>query len=135
MAEQATPLPGAKAFITLVYQLGGLVVGVTNRRQAEAEYTMTVMERHNLPIEFVLYRGDSDSATGEKEARWATVPSMLAKKGHKGAKIVMWMGDQITDFPNLDQSVFAKDGNIKGPFGTKYIVLPNPMYGEWEHSK
>ncbi len=134
-AERATPLPGAKAFMDLVYAQGGLVVGVTNRREQESGWTKAVLKRFDLPVEFVLYRGDSDGASGEKEARWNLVPALLASQGHRDAEIVMWMGDQITDFPELDQSIYATDGQIQGPFGTRYIVLPNPMYGEWEHTE
>ncbi len=131
-AEAATPLAGAKRFIDLVYELGGLVVGVTNRRDAEGPATERVLKRHGLMMEFVLYRGDADDATGEKEARWDQVPGILESRGHEGAKIVMYMGDQITDFPDLDQSVRERSP-LHGPFGVEYMVFPNPMYGEWEH--
>ncbi len=133
--EQATPLPGAKAFIDLVYEQGGLVVGVTNRREGEAEWTQAVLDRHELRVEFVLFRGDAKDATGEKEPRWERVPDLLAELGYADVSIVMWMGDQITDFPDLDQSAWDQDGDIQGPFGTRYFVLPNPMYGEWEHTE
>jgi predicted secreted acid phosphatase len=51
-----------------------------------------------------------------------TVPSL---------EVVLWVGDNIHDFPALDQSVREAPGESLEPFGQAYIVLPNPMYGGW----
>ncbi len=129
-AQQATLLPGATAFADLVYAQGGLVVGVTNRRESEGPWTAPILEAGGFQHEFVLYRGDAEGATGEKEARFEAVPALLAERGYADTQVVIYMGDQITDFPDLDQMSFP-DG-IDGPFGISYFVLPNPMYGSWE---
>ena len=42
--------------------------------------------------------------------------------------IVLWVGDNIREFPDLTQSDL---GNMDA-FGTNYFVLPNPMYGSWQ---
>jgi predicted secreted acid phosphatase len=42
-------------------------------------------------------------------------------------KVVLWMGDNIRDFPALTQ---VSAGSPE-EFGTRYFVLPNPMYGSW----
>ena len=58
----------------------------------------------------------------------------IVQKGHT---IVLLMGDNLNDF----DSIFRKKGVADRPaavdlskekFGTKFIVLPNPMYGDWE---
>ncbi len=130
--EAAVMLPGARRFIDLVYNQGGLVVGVTNRRENEAPYTKAVLNRYGVPYELILFRGDAKDATGEKEERWENVPGMLAERGYDDTKIVMYMGDQITDFPDLDQSLAENRNGGYTDFGVSYFVLPNPMYGSWE---
>ncbi len=49
----------------------------------------------------------------------------------------MLLGDNLNDF---DSEVRGKNNNerseyvdkIKDKYGVKYIVFPNPMYGDWE---
>jgi 5'-nucleotidase (lipoprotein e(P4) family) len=57
-----------------------------------------------------------------------------------GAKyrIVLLMGDDLNDFAavfenckTVESRIEAADRN-KNQFGTRFIVLPNPMYGSWE---
>ena len=42
--------------------------------------------------------------------------------------VLIWIGDNIQDFPNLSQS---GPGDF-APFGIHYFTLPNPMYGSWQ---
>jgi predicted secreted acid phosphatase len=46
--------------------------------------------------------------------------------------ISMWLGDNITDFPELDQHALrAVPDTAFAKFGTTYFVFPNPVYGSW----
>ncbi|MEP6834205.1 MAG: hypothetical protein ABJB74_12465, partial [Gemmatimonas sp.] len=47
-------------------------------------------------------------------------------------KVVMWLGDNIQDFPTLGQEV--RNGGAAGfaEFGRSWFVLPNPLYGSWD---
>ncbi len=130
--EAATILPGVRAFIETVYAQGGVVVGVTNRRDSEAPHTHPILRGAGIQYEFVLFRGNADDATGEKEARFEQVPALLAERGYPDADVALYIGDQITDFPDLTQSDFEGMTEFRGPFGSQYFVLPNPMYGSWE---
>jgi len=48
------------------------------------------------------------------------------------------MGDNLNDFAEVFEQAKTVDGRIKaverlkGQFGTRFIVLPNAMYGDWE---
>jgi predicted secreted acid phosphatase len=53
---------------------------------------------------------------------------MEGTPGNPPLKVLIWVGDNIQDFPNLTQ---ASPGN-PGDFGVRYFVLPNPMYGSWQ---
>jgi len=49
------------------------------------------------------------------------------------------MGDNLSDFDSIFQGKGVEDrlataDQFKDKFGTLFIVLPNPMYGEWEGS-
>jgi predicted secreted acid phosphatase len=50
------------------------------------------------------------------------------------------MGDSLVDFSDVFDSSRTIDGRIaavdqnKAQFGTRFIVLPNPMYGNWENA-
>jgi predicted secreted acid phosphatase len=47
-------------------------------------------------------------------------------------EVLMWVGDNIQDFPGLGQNLRMMAGPSYGRFGERYFLLPNPMYGSWE---
>jgi predicted secreted acid phosphatase len=54
-----------------------------------------------------------------------------------GNHVVLYMGDNLndflTDFAGLGvEERFAVTDSYMADFGSKFIVMPNPMYGEWE---
>ena len=53
-------------------------------------------------------------------------------------KVVMLLGDNLSDFLSVFRSDSIKERNhlvdeLRAEFGEKFIVLPNPMYGDWEN--
>lgn len=126
--REATPLPGAIGFLTRVQNLGGRVAVVTNRRERHCEATRDVLRTSGIPFDVVLCRGDD----GEKEPRWEAVELGNATPGLPPLRIVMWLGDNIGDFPGLDQTVRFQSDSAFDDFGTRFIVFPNPTYGSWE---
>jgi 5'-nucleotidase (lipoprotein e(P4) family) len=56
----------------------------------------------------------------------------------KNHKVVMLLGDNLSDFLSVFMSDSIKERNqlvddLKEEFGERFIVLPNPMYGDWEN--
>ena len=49
--------------------------------------------------------------------------------------VLMWVGDNIQDFPRLTQSIRTAADSAFADFGETYIALPNPMYGSWERNQ
>ena len=49
-------------------------------------------------------------------------------------RVVMWVGDNIQDFPRLRQAIRSASDSAFAEFGDRFIVLPNPMYGSWERN-
>ena len=47
-------------------------------------------------------------------------------------EVIAWIGDNILDFPALDQSISRQGDAAFAPFGRRFFPLPNPMYGSWQ---
>jgi 5'-nucleotidase (lipoprotein e(P4) family) len=123
----ATAMPGAREFLDRVHELGGLVIFVTNRGEEEREDTAANLQAIGLPYDLLLLRGKGES---RKEGRWDAVEAGTA--GIPPTDIVMWVGDNIRDFPDLDQNLRQQPASSFVPFGDTYILLPNPLYGSWK---
>lgn len=127
MRREAMAVPGAAAFLAEVEALGGHIAIVTNRTVAQCPATEEVMRRHGLAYDVVLCRGESS----DKAARWQSVTDGTASPELPALEVVMWLGDNIHDFPGLDQSNRLAGDAPFAAFGDRYILLPNPMYGSW----
>lgn len=126
--REAAPLPGAVEFVRLVGELGGRVAIVTNRSIRDCPDTMANFERYDIPFDVMLCKGED----GEKEPRWRMVADGSASEELPPLEIVMWIGDNIQDFPDLDQSLRFADSERFEEFGRRYFIVPNPMYGSWQ---
>lgn len=128
--REATPLPGAAAFLQRVHALGGRIAIVTNRRAAECDDTKAVFARHALIYDAMLcrpYEGPSD-----KNPRFEAVARGVAMNVPGPIDVLAFLGDNIQDFPGLSQDAITPDALVLTRFGEEYFVLPNPMYGSWE---
>ena len=130
MRRSAAALPGAAAFTSRVRALGGRVVIVTNRDDAYCDATRANLQGVGVAADEVLCKTDPKS--GSKDPRFEAVAAGTAPSILPPMKVVMWVGDNIQDFPRMTQVIrTAPDSSFAG-FGETYIVLPNPMYGSWE---
>ncbi len=123
---KAKALPGAVDFTKYAKSKGVEVFYITNRR--DHNRTETLKNLQDQGFEFA----DNNhllmmTTTGDKTARRQQV---LAKYN-----IICYLGDNMSDF---DQSLDDMEPGSKERveqhsdlFGSKYIVMPNPMYGHW----
>jgi len=125
--REATPLPGVLAFLERTRELGGKIAIVTNRKLAWCADTEANLEAIGLPYDLILCRGEDR----EKEARWQRIENGTASPRLPALEIVMFLGDNVKDFPGLDQSLAAADEAAFTAFGAEFFVVPNPMYGSW----
>ena len=125
--EAASALPGAVAFTRLVNELNGRVVVVTNRADAVCDETRRNLERVGVAAAAVLCQVGEE---GDKNPRFAAVEGG-GVEGLPPLSVVMWMGDNIQDFPGLTQDVRREGEAALSAFGQRFWVLPNPMYGSW----
>jgi 5'-nucleotidase (lipoprotein e(P4) family) len=128
---EAAAVPGAVEFLRYAASRGVRVFYITNRKLAEKEGTAANLRKLGFPgvsDRTLLVRTDAD--TSSKEARRLSVGGMY--------RVVLLMGDNLNDFAEVFEQAKTVDGRIKaverlkGQFGTRFIVLPNAMYGDWE---
>ena len=131
---QATALPGAVAFADACRERSVTVFYVTNRDAAVEADTRRNLAACGLPlqagkgVDVVLCRGEVDGASG-KQGRRDRVAS--------GHDVVLWLGDDLGDFLEPAASVAQRQLQVRehrAEWGSRWFVLPNPMYGSWERA-
>lgn len=126
--KTAKSLPGAVEFTKFAKDLGVEVIYISNRKVDALAETIENMKTYNFPnadSSFVFLKKE----TSDKTAR--------RKKVFEKYEVLLFVGDNLTDF---DEAFAERDSDLgfalvdaeKDLFGSKYIVLPNPMYGNWE---
>jgi acid phosphatase len=128
--REAAPIPGARAFLERVGALGGVVAIVTNRREAVCDDTRATFRDRRLPFDVMLCRPDGGAS--DKNPRFQAVSRGTAEL--PPLEVVAYVGDNILDFPGLDQEVRSGSDEGFAGFGTRFFLLPNPLYGSWEQN-
>ncbi|ASZ14683.1 5'-nucleotidase, lipoprotein e(P4) family [Chitinophaga pendula] len=124
----ADTVPGALSFLKYASSKGVKVFYITNRLQAEQEATLSNLRHWGFPdadAEHLLLK----TTTSGKESRRRQV-----LQSHE---IALLMGDNLGDFSEIFDKQPAEERdeatrNAANNFGNRFIVLPNPMYGDWE---
>jgi 5'-nucleotidase (lipoprotein e(P4) family) len=126
--EKATAVPGALEFMNYAYEKGFQLYYVSNRKQEVEEETLKNLQDLGFPMadkEHLFVRTDESCKVNRR------------KKIEENYTIVMLIGDNLADFSG-DYKDLSKEERAnqvakdKNAFGSKYVVLPNPMYGDWE---
>ena len=129
---EAGAVPGAVDFLTYAARRGVRVFYITNRRQAEKAGTIANLQRLSFPNvsdETVMAR--DEGASSSKESRRQKVAARY--------RIVLLVGDNLNDFTDTfaGKSIADRAAQVdhgRAQFGTRLIVVPNPMYGDWENA-
>ena len=129
--QTADSLPGAAGFIRTVRELGGRVAIVTNRDEVVCADTRTNIERLGMRVDVVLCQAPGESG---KSARFDAVRLGHTPAGLPPLDVVMFVGDNIHDFPDGAQQLRSAAPADLARFGDSWFVLPNPMYGSWERN-
>ena len=131
--SEATAIPGAVEFLTYATSRGVRVFYITNRKAAEKEGTAVNLRKLGFPNvndQTLLVRTDTKSSS--KEPRRQSVSATY--------RVVLLMGDNLNDFSDVFENAKTVSGRMavtdqnKAKFGARFIVLPNPMYGDWENA-
>jgi 5'-nucleotidase (lipoprotein e(P4) family) len=128
--REATPLPGVVAFLNRVRAVGGRIAIVTNRLQSECADTEALFAAEHLVYDAMLCRPDGGPA--DKNPRFEAVASGRTAAGSGRLDVVAFVGDNVLDFPRLNQSIKSAGDEAFAEFGVRFFLLPNPMYGSWQ---
>jgi 5'-nucleotidase (lipoprotein e(P4) family) len=128
----STAVPGAAGFLARVHALGGRIAIVTNRLQIECADTDEMMRRLSLQHDAVVCRPEGAPANAEKNTRFQAVAAGQTAASPKPIDILLYVGDNIMDFPGASQSMRAQGEGAYPEVGVHWFVLPNPMYGSWQ---
>ena len=127
-AALARAMPGAADFLNGAAGHGLTVFYVTNRDVAGLEGTVKNLKALGYPFAdpaHVLVR----KGTSDKQPRFDAV----AKDFH----VAVYLGDDTNDLPlgTYHKSMRERNAIVdqnKAKFGTEFVALPNPVYGDWE---
>ncbi len=140
-ARRARAVPGAASFTQAVHRNGGRIAIVTNRLAQEEEWTKDNLRKLGIEFDLIYLR----TAESDKAARWRKATDDMKAATRSSPVPVMWVGDQITDFPTFDSSgaitgaqsqssLQNAQGSAWSEYGTRFVLLPQPLYsggGGW----
>ncbi|MGE6962711.1 5'-nucleotidase, lipoprotein e(P4) family [Bacillus thuringiensis] len=128
---KAEVLPGAVSFLKYANDKGVAIYYISNRKQDQLEATLQNLRQLGIPQadkEHVLLRKDKNEKGKEGRQKQITLQH----------NILLFFGDNLSDFTGFDEKS-VQDRNqtvekMKDSFGDKFIIFPNPMYGDWEYA-
>jgi len=126
----ADEIPGSKDFLNYADSKGYDIFYVSNRQTSLRPSTILNLKKLGFPQikkDRLLLREFSPS---KKERRNSI------EKTHY---IAVLIGDNLNDFSNVFEnksvdSRFKETEKLKKLFGSRFVIIPNPMYGEWENA-
>jgi 5'-nucleotidase (lipoprotein e(P4) family) len=137
---KAEPLPGTVDFLNYAKGLGCEIFYISNRKKDPLfAATLSNLKKFDLPYSdstHLLLKTPSDTtASGKttKEKRRRKIEQEL------NCEILLLCGDQLADFDKAfdvqkggtDKQILDSITLYRAQFGHRFIVLPNPMYGDW----
>jgi 5'-nucleotidase (lipoprotein e(P4) family) len=129
---EAGAVPGAVDFLNYAARRGVRVFYVTNRRQPEKAGTIGNLQKLGFPdVSEATVMVREEGAPASKESRRQEVAARY--------RIALLVGDNLNDFTDdfSVKSIAERAAQVdleRNEFGTRFIVVPNPMYGDWENA-
>lgn len=126
----ADTVPGSLTFLKYASSKGLEIFYVTNRSEREREVTLKNLQKFNFPNSDSAHLFPLQSSSSKEERRKSIAATHT---------IVMLLGDNLGDFSflfdkkNIDERL-RNVNSVATEFGSRFIILPNPVYGDWESS-
>jgi predicted secreted acid phosphatase len=159
----AEPVPGVLSFFDTVNELGGKIAIITNRsHRHHAGDTLNNLRRWGIEVDpkqvCILgrmpqdrqernpdewrafgYKNDKDRRRrllmeGKADLCWAGIDNPdIRQSWQRPHDIVMYLGDNIQDFPKFEQKEIARHPQrASDRIGVDFFLFPNPIYGSWK---
>lgn len=120
-------MPGSVEFFRFAAESGFTIYYITNRLESERAATLKNLQRCGFPQadneHLLMSSGNSDKEPRRQE---------VARK----YEIAMLVGDNLNDFSDVfyrqpSDARNAKVDEVRQELGSRYIMIPNAMYGDW----
>jgi 5'-nucleotidase (lipoprotein e(P4) family) len=128
---EATAVPGSVEFLRYAATRGVTVFYITNRNDIQKQGTATNLKKLGFPnVNDQTLLVQTDPKDSSKEPRRQSVGARY--------RTVLLMGDDLNDFASVFENSKTVESRAeaaernKNQFGSRFIMLPNPMYGNWE---
>ena len=133
--RSATSLPvaGSLAFIKHAVTKGVKVFYVSNRKGPQEEATRTNLKALGYPVD-----ESEDTVLLRKEKKEWNSSKKSPRRSHitENYRLVMVVGDNFSDFLDDYSGSIAERNAVlekhQDLWGSKWIMIANPMYGSWE---
>ncbi len=130
-------LPGAKEFIARAESLGITVSYITNREEPLREATIKTMKQWGVNTDGM---DDPSSLRLIVQKHGESIKKPRRDLVRAKYSVLAYFGDQLGDFsdefaPNHDNTPEARREAVdeyQSLWGTRWFVLPNPVYGQWQ---
>jgi acid phosphatase len=132
--EKGRAVPGALEFAKYAHAKGVRIFYVTNR----AHEVETATRRNLQELGFPVDEDGGNILSKNERAEWGSDKGSRRKFIAARYRIVLIAGDDLNDFLSgsrlkpRERVALAK--RWRSNWGTKWIMLPNPIYGGWERS-
>ncbi len=133
MEAKAEVMPGASQFIQYAQERGIKIFFITNRTADLEEATIKNLAYElRIPVseEVVMCKGERPEWGSDKSSRRALVCG--------SHRVVCMIGDEFNDFAFIGKPASSErvrlGMHLTERFATAWILLPNPLYGDWERS-
>ena len=137
--DEVRLIPGAREFIVAAESLGYTVVHVSNRKEKYRAQARRVLDRLGIPVKDD-HQLRLSTTTSDKTDRRAEVERDYA--------VLLLVGDNLRDFDEQfraatlsEKTPEAVEAAIRGrkervdatraAWGDRWVIIPNPAYGEW----
>jgi acid phosphatase len=132
-------LPGAREFILEAGKLGVAVVYISNRNDKYRDQSKAILKRLGIAVGHDSLLKLATTTSDKTERR---------KEAERDFTVLLYVGDNLRDFDEkyrcrkletrspdeLEKAVRERNDRVdesRAEWGRKWIILPNPAYGEW----
>ena len=127
----ATAVPGAAEFLQYARSRGVRPFYVTNRDLDEETGTRRNLEALGFPLD-----PSVDTLLQRGENGWKSDKTQRREFVAQTHRVLLLLGDDLNDFVNAREKTLAEREALlnehASDWGTRWFILPNPLYGSWE---
>ena len=126
----ADTIPGALSFLKYAASKNVETFYITNRDEQDREGTLKNLQKFNFPYADNTHLIVKQNTSSKESRRQAVM---------KDYDVVLLLGDNLTDFSAIwdNQPVAQRLEKVQeeaAQFGKRFIIIPNPVYGDWENA-